>query len=382
MSTMTAAAETHAPSAEGPSPATAQTTPGTAQTTPGGERDVVPPTPGSAGDGSQSTARARTMKAIVQPRYGSPDVLELRDVDVPQLEDDRVLVRVRAASVNAADWHRMRGEPLLFLRMSEGMRRPKTTSFGSDLAGIVEAVGKDVTRFRPGDEVWGTGAGALAEFARSREVRLVPLPAGITFEQAAAVPVAATTALQALRDKGQVQPGQAVLIHGAGGGVGTFAVQIAKALGAVVTATTNTANLDLLRSIGADEVVDYTKEDVTRRRGQFDLMLDISGRQSISACRGALKAKGTFVLIGGPGGRWIRPADRMLKVVAQRRFVSQRLVTFIAQIKFEDLEYLKALMDAGTMTPVIDRTYPLSQTADAMRYVEQGHARGKVVITM
>jgi NADPH:quinone reductase-like Zn-dependent oxidoreductase len=376
MSTMTAAAENPVLSGEEDSASAVM-----ARTTQGAARDGDGTTTGAARDGAQSTNRTHTMKAIVQRRYGSPDVLELRDIDVPQLEDDRVLVRVRAASVNAADWHRMRGEPM-FVRLVEGMRHPKATSIGSDIAGIVEAVGNDVTKVRPGDEVWGTTVGAFAEFARSREARLVPLPAGFTFEQAAAVPVAATTALQALRDKGNVQPGQAVLINGAGGGVGTFAVQIAKALGAVVTASTSTANLDMLRSIGADEVVDYTREDVTQRRGTFDLMLDIAGTRSISACRHALTPNGTYVVIGGPGGRWVRPVDRMLEVMVQRRFVSQRLLTFLAQIRFEDLEYLKGLMDAGKLSPVIDRTYPLSQTAEAMRYVEQGHARGKVVITM
>ena len=328
-----------------------------------------------------ATAGQSTMKAILQGRYGSPAELELRDVDVPAIGDDRVLVRVRAASVNALDWHRLRGEPFP-VRLSEGLRRPKISALGSDVAGVVEAVGKDVQQLHPGDEVFGTSGGTFAEFVRGREARLVPLPAGFSFEQAAAVPVAATTALQALRDQGKVQPGQAVLINGAGGGVGTFAVQLAKAFGAIVTGATSTGNLDLIRSIGADEVIDYTREDVTQGRQRFDLIVDIAGTRSVSACRRVLAPNGTYVMVGAPSGRWIRPVDRFIKVRVQSRFVRQRLLGFVAQITREDLVVLKELMEAGKLTPVIDRTYPLSETPEAIRYVEEGHARGKVVITV
>lgn len=235
---------------------------------------------------------------------------------------------------------------------------------------------------RPGDNVFGTSAGTFAEFVRGREARLVPMPAGFTFEQAAAVPVAATTALQALRDQGKVQPGQAVLINGAGGGVGTFAVQLAKAFGAVVTGVSSTRNMELLRSIGADDVIDYTREDFTKRRQKFDLVVDIAGTRSLSAIRRAITPDGIYVVVGGPSGRWIRPMDRMINVVARRKFTSQRLVFFIAQITREDLLVLKDFMEAGKLTPVIDRTFPLSQVPAAIRYVEERRGHGKVVITV
>jgi NADPH:quinone reductase-like Zn-dependent oxidoreductase len=328
-----------------------------------------------------AAAAEGSMKAILQDRYGSPEVLELREVDVPEIEDDRVLVRVRASSVNALDWHRLRGEPFL-VRMSEGLRRPKSSQIGADVAGTVESVGRDVKLLRPGDRVFGTGAGTFAEFVRGREARLVPMPAGFTFEQAAAVPVAATTALQALRDQGKVQPGQAVLINGAGGGVGTFAVQLAKAFGAVVTAVSSTRNMDLLRSIGADEVIDYTREDFTEQRQKFDLVIDIAGTRPLSATRRAITPTGTYVMVGGPSGRWIKPMDRMMNVVARRRFTRQRLVSFLAEISREDLLVLKDFMEAGKLSPVIDRTFPLSEVAAAIRYVEERRGHGKVVITV
>jgi NADPH:quinone reductase-like Zn-dependent oxidoreductase len=347
------------------------------------------PTIGTAGvpriRGTTTTAIAvaaeGSMKAILQERYGAPDVLELRDVEVPEIADDRVLVRVRASSVNALDWHRLRGEPFL-VRMSEGLRRPKSSQIGADVAGTVEAVGKDVTLLRPGDNAFGTSAGTFAEFVRGREARLVPMPEGFTFEQAAAVPVAATTALQALRDQGKVQPGQAVLINGAGGGVGTFAVQLAKAFGATVTAVSSTRNMDLLRSIGADEVVDYTREDFTERRQKFDLLIDIAGTRPLSATRRAITQEGTYVVVGGPSGRWIRPMDRMINVIVRRRFAWQRLVSFLAQITREDLLVLGDFMEAGKLTPVIDRTFPLSEVPAAIRYVEERRSSGKVVITV
>jgi NADPH:quinone reductase-like Zn-dependent oxidoreductase len=330
---------------------------------------------------AHAMAQGSTMKAILQTRYGSPDVLELRDVEVPTIGDDRVLVRVHAASVNALDWHMMRGEPFP-VHLSEGLRRPKSSLTGSDLAGVVEAVGADVTEFRPGDEVFGTSRGTFAEVVRCREVRLVPMPAGFSFEQAAAVPVAATTALQALRDQGKVKPGQTILINGAGGGVGTFAVQLGKAFGAVVTAVSSTTNLDLLRSIGADHVIDYTREDFTEGQERFDLIVDIAGTRSLSAYRRALTPDGTYVIVGGPSGRWIRPMDRFFKAKVLSRFVRQRLVGFFAEITKEDLFVLRGLMEAGKLTPVIDRTDPLDKTAEAIRYLEGGHARGNVVITV
>jgi NADPH:quinone reductase-like Zn-dependent oxidoreductase len=322
------------------------------------------------------------MKAIVFSKYGSPDVLELRDIEKPEVGDDGVLVRVRAASVNPLDWHGMRGQPYL-MRMAGGVRRPKDTELGVDVAGEVEAVGRDVTQFRPGDEVFGVRSGAFAEYVRgSEESTLVPKPAGLTFEQAAAVPVAGTTALQGLRDKGQLQPGQHVLINGASGGVGTFAVQIAKAFGAEVTGVCSTVNVEMVRSIGADHVIDYTREDFTKSGQKFDLILDIAGSRPLSACRRVMAPSGTFVVVGGPGGRWIRPADRALTAVLMNRFVSQRMLPFLSHASKDDLLVLKDLIDAGKVTPVIDRTYPLSATPEAVRYVEQGHARGKVVITV
>ncbi len=319
------------------------------------------------------------MKAIVYHRYGSPDVLELADVDAPEVADDGVLVRVRAASVNALDWHRMRGQPFL-VRLSDGLRRPKVSGLGVDVAGHVEAVGRNVTQFRPGDEVFGARTGAFAEYVSGRT--FVPKPAGLTFEQAAAIPVAATTALQGLRDKGGLQPGQRALINGASGGVGTFAVQIAKALGAQVTAVCSTSNVEMARSIGADRVIDYTREDFTRSGERYDLILDIAGSRSLLACRRVLTSHGTLVVVGGPGGRWLAPADRSVKAVVMSRFVSQRMVPFLAQITKEDLVVLKELAQAGKLRAVIDRTYPLSDVPEAIRYVEAGHARGKVVITV
>ena len=322
------------------------------------------------------------MKAIVFSRYGSPDVLELTDVEKPAVGDDGVLVRVRAASVNPLDWHGMRGQPYL-MRMSGGVRRPKENELGVDVAGEVEAVGKNVTQYRPGDEVFGVRSGAFGEYVRgTEESTLVPKPGGMTFEQAAAVPVAGMTALQGLRDKGQLQPGQHVLINGASGGVGTFAVQIAKAFGAEVTGVCSTANLEMVRSIGADHVIDYTREDFTKSGQKYDLILDIAGSRPLSSCRRVMTPSGTFVVVGGPGGRWIRPADRALKAILMNRFVSQRMLPFLSHASKDDLLVLKELIEAGKVTAVIDRTYPLSETPEAVRYVEQGHARGKVVITV
>jgi len=318
------------------------------------------------------------MKAIVHQRYGSPDVLELRDVDRPALEDDRVLVRVRAASVNALDWHSVRGQPYI-ARFVMGLRKPKTSAMGVDVAGQVEAVGKNVTQFHPGDAVFGARDGAFAEYVCAREDRVVMKPANLTFEQAAAVSVAALTALQALRDKGQVQPGQKVLINGAAGGVGTFAVQIAKSLGGHVTAVSSTRNVDLVRSIGADEVIDYTKEDFTKRGQRYDVLFDIGANRSFADCRRVLAPNGTLVLAGAPSGLWA-VLSRLLKARLMSRIGSQRIAPFLARVRHEDLVVLKELVEAGKLSPVIDRQYPLSEVPDAVRYVGTRDARGKVVI--
>ncbi len=322
------------------------------------------------------------MKAIVGTEYGSPDGLQLQDLDKPAVDGDGVLVRVRAASVNPLDWHVMRGLPYL-VRLTEGLRRPKRSVRGVDVAGHVEAVGENVTEFQPGDEVFGAKGGAFAEYVCAGEKNfLVPKPVGLTFEQAAAVPVAGTTALQALRDKGQIQSGQRVLINGAAGGVGTFAVQIAKAFGADVTGVCSTRNVDLVRSIGADQVIDYTREDFIRSGQRYDLILDAVGNRSLSDFRRALTPKGTLVLVGGGDGRWLGPLALPLRALVLSRFVGQRMLLLLAKNNKEDLVVLKELIEAGKVTPVIDRTYPLSETPEAVRYLEAGHARGKVVITV
>jgi len=323
------------------------------------------------------------MKAIVRDSYGSPDVLKLEDVDTPTVEDDSVLVRVRAASLNAYDWHIMRGAPLL-ARVGEGLRAPKTRGLGIDLAGEVEAVGKDVTGVRPGDAVFGGALGAFAQYVRVKPRSIVLKPSNISFEQAAASSMAGRTALQGLRDKGQLKPGQRVLINGAGGGVGTFAVQIAKALGGEVTAVCGTHNVELIRSLGADRVIDYTREDFTRCGQRFDLILDIAANRSLASCVRVLAPDGTLVVVGAAGsGRRVGPIVlRVLGASVRSRLGRQRIAMFIAKSAREDLIVLTELVEAGKLTPVIDRTYPLSQTAAAMRYLEQGHSRGKVVLTV
>ena len=321
------------------------------------------------------------MQAIVQDRYGSPDVLRLREIDRPTLSDDRVLVRVKAASVNAYDWHMLRGDPYV-VRASEGLRRPKQPVAGVDFAGVVEAVGKDVTEFRPGDEVFGERGAAFAEFVTPRPQDLAPKPSNLTFEQAAAVPMAGFTALQALRDKGAVKPGQHVLVTGAAGGVGTFAVQLAKAMGAEVTAECHTTGTDLVASIGADHVVDYTREDVTRGSARFDLILDISAVHPLRALRRVMTENGVLVVVGAPKGRWFAPLRRPLGAVVLSRFGSQRLLPFLAERRKSDLLILRDRIEAGEVRPVIDSTYALADTADAIRRLEAGHVRGKVVITV
>ncbi len=322
------------------------------------------------------------MKAIVFDRYGGPDVLELRELDTPQPKDDQVLVRVHAASVNPIDWHRLRGEPL-FVRGSEGFRRPRNTGLGADLSGTVEQVGGDVTALRTGDEVFGMSIRTLAEYAAVAADGLVAKPASLTFEQAAAVPLAALTAAQALRRPGTLEPGRSVLVNGASGGVGTFAVQIAKALGAEVTAVCSTRNAELVRSLGADEVVDYTREDFTKRGRRYDLVVDTVMNRSLGALRRAANEDGAIVLVGAAKGRsGGRPMLRFVRAMLGRRFASQEVLTFLTERNRDDLLLVKELIEAGKLTPVIDRTYPLAETAEAIRYLEQGHARGKVVVAV
>jgi NADPH:quinone reductase-like Zn-dependent oxidoreductase len=322
------------------------------------------------------------MKAIVYYKYGSPDdVLELRDIDKPVVKEDEVLVRVHAASAHAGDWILVRGVPY-FMRMAYGLRKPKNNVAGMDVAGTVEAVGKDVTQFQPGDELFGSCNGAFAEYACAREDHLVLKPAGLTFEQAAAVPVSAFAALQALRDQAKVQPGQKVLIIGASGGVGTFAVQIAKSFGAEVTGVCSTRNVELVRSIGADQVIDYTQEDVTQGGQRYDVILDTAGNRSLSHLRQALTPKGTLVLVGGRGGPWLMGMGRTIRALVLSPFVSQRLLFFVSTQDKHDLVVLKELIEAGEVTPVIDRTYPLSETPEAIGHVERGHTQGTTVITV
>jgi NADPH:quinone reductase-like Zn-dependent oxidoreductase len=321
------------------------------------------------------------MKAIVSERYGL-DALELREVDRPVIEDHQVLVRVHAASVNPVDWYRVKGP--YFVRLTgEGLRRPKSMAVGADVAGHVEAVGRDVKGLRPGDEVFGTAPGAWAEYAPAREDRLVPKPANLSFEEAAAVPIAATTALQALRDHGRAQPRQKVLINGASGGVGTFAVQIAKWLGGDVTAVCSARNVELVRSLSADRVVDYAREDFTKRGERHDLMLDIAGSRSFSSFRRALTPEATVVVIGAPmSAKGLGPLPHLIATRLAAVGRSQRIRVFMAKITKEDLLVLRGLLEDGTVRPVIDRRFDLSETANALRYLGEGHARGKLVITV
>jgi NADPH:quinone reductase-like Zn-dependent oxidoreductase len=324
------------------------------------------------------------MKAVVQDRYGSPAVLELRDTDKPVVGDDDVLVRVHAAGVDPGVWHLMTGLPYLVRIMGYGLRTPKVGIRGRDVAGRVEAVGRNVTRFHPGEEVFGIGEGSFAEYVCARADKLAPKPANLSFEQAAAVPISALTALQALRDRGKVQPGQRVLVIGAAGGVGSFVVQLAKAFGAEVTGVCSTTKVDLVRSIGADEVIDYTREDITDGARRWDLIVDTAGRRSLSQLRRALTPRGTLVIVGGEGGgRWLGGFDRqILRAPAVSAFSRQRLRPLVSKERSEDLLVLKDLIEAGKVTPVIDRTYPLREAPEAIRYLEEGHARGKIVITV
>src|SRR5215217_6522268 len=323
------------------------------------------------------------MKAIVQDEYGSPDVLEIRDIDIPEIADEEVLVRVHAAGVGRDVWHVMAGLPYPIRLAGYGLRAPKNPVIGSDVAGVVEAVGKNVRRFRPGDEVFGIGKGSYAEYARAPEDKLAPKPVNLTFEQAAVIAIMGSTALQALQDHGKVRPGQEVLIIGASGGVGTYAVQIAKAFGAHVTGVCSTQKVEMVRSIGADHVIDYTREDFAEGDQRYDVILDIGGNSSLSRLRRALAQQGTLVIVGGEGGgRWLGGTDRQIRALVLSPFVSQKLGTFISSENHEDLLVLKELIESGKVTPVIDRTYPLAEAPEAMRYLEEGHARGKVVITV
>jgi NADPH:quinone reductase-like Zn-dependent oxidoreductase len=329
-----------------------------------------------AGDGQR-------MKAIMYHCYGSPDVLKLEDVEMPTPADNEVLVKVHAASVNPLDWHYMRGSPYI-MRMESGIGAPKDTRLGVDYSGTVVSVGQSVTRFQIGDEVFGGRNGAFAEYLTAREDRaIIRKPPNISFEQAASVPIAALTALQGLRDKGQLQAGQKVLINGASGGVGTFAVQIAKSMGAEVTGVCSTRNADMVRSLGADHVIDYTQENFTEGATQYDLILDMVGNHSLLALRDVLKPDGRLVIIGGSSeGNFLGAMTRPINALLLSPFVSQSMGMMIAELNPEDLAVMSELMQSGKVTPVIDRSYSLSEVPDAIRYVEEGHARGKVIVSL
>jgi NADPH:quinone reductase-like Zn-dependent oxidoreductase len=321
------------------------------------------------------------MKAIVQDKYGPPDVLKLREIDKPVVKDDQVLVRVHAAAVNIGDWHLLRGIPYI-MRVGTGPFRPRHAVPGLDVAGKVEAVGEGVTQFRPGDEVFGWCKGAFAEHACALENNLLPKPASLSFEQSAAVGDSAFTALNAVRDQGRIRPGQAVLVNGASGGVGTFAVQIAKSFGANVTGVCSTRNVDLVRSVGADEVIDYTQEDFTQTGQRYDVMLDLVGSRSLSDCRRALTPRGTYVLVGvAIMGRWFGVA-RQIKVLSLSPFVRQRMRVFVVRHNRDDLVTLKELVEAGKLMPVIDRRYELREIPEALEHQGTGHAQGKIVIAV
>lgn len=328
------------------------------------------------------------MKAFVLGSYGSSDHLDLTAVDTPVPAADEVLVRVRATSVNPYDWHHMRGEPRVARMMpgTLGLRAPKLRILGGDMAGQVEAVGEDVTEFRPGDDVFALlEQGGFAEYVSVPERLLARKPGNLSYEQAAAVPMAATTALLGLRDVARIEPGQKVLVNGASGGVGTFAVQIARALGARADAVCSLPNADQARSIGADDVIDYTSQDFTRSGRRYDVLLDIAGSRPVFACRRVLAPRGTLVLIGGPAGRWLQPAGHMFSALAMAPLVSQRIAmadTVSCTAKKQILMTLTTLIEDGKVTPVISRRYPLHDIQEAVRYQEQGHAAGKVVVTI
>ena len=339
----------------------------------------------STNDCGYTAAPSNPMKAITYCNYGLGN-LKLEDVEKPVPNDDQVLVKVRAASVNPYDWHFVEGTPKIMRMMGVGLRKPKDTRLGVDFAGTVEAVGKNVTQFKPGDDVFGGKGGAFAEYVCRRAEGAVALkPANITFEQAASVNIAGITALQGLRDKGKVQPGQKVLINGASGGVGTFAVQIAKSYGADVTGVCSTRNLELVRSLGADHVIDYTKENFAKSEQRYDVILDNVPNHSLSECRRILTPKGKYVMIGGGGpneGRWIGPLGRVIHTLLLSPFISQQMGMMMADANQKDLTVLADMMQSGKVKPVIDRTYKLSEVPQAIRYLEEGHARGKVIISV
>ncbi len=323
------------------------------------------------------------MKAIVQDRYGTVDALELREIDRPQVGDDEVLVRVHAAGVDPGVWHLMTGLPYLIRIAGYGFRAPKSPVRGNDLAGRVEAVGKDVKQFEVGDEVFGTADGTFAEYVSAKATNLAPKPANLSFEQAAAVPTSALTALQGLRDHGEAQPGQRVLIIGASGGIGTFAVQLAKAFGTEATGVCSTTKVDMVRSLGADHVIDYLRDDFTRMAQHYDLILDMAGNRSLSTLRRALTHSGILVIIGGEeGGRWLGGTDRQIRALLLSPFLKQSLRTFVAKESAEDLTLLKELIESGKVTPVVDKAYPLSKAAEAIRDLDEGRARGKLVVSV
>lgn len=334
------------------------------------------PAPAIAGD-------AERMNAIVYRCYGSADVLEFEEVEKPVPGDNEVLVKIKAAAVNPLDWHYMRGSPYIMRLIGAGIGKPEDTRLGVDFAGTVEAVGSGVTGFKPGDDVFGGASGAFAEYVTIAEDRgLVLKPANISFEQAASVPIAALTALQALRDKGQIQPGQKVLINGASGGVGTFAVQIAKSYGAEVTAVCSGRNEEMVRSIGADHVINYKQQDYTEGGQQYDLILDMIGNHSLSKNRSVMKPGGKLILIGGAKGDWVGPLMGPIKAMMYSPFVDQEFIMFIAEMRKQDLAVIGELMKSGKVTPVIDRSYSLKEVPSAIRYSEEGHARGKIIISM
>ena len=349
-----------------------------------------------ARSGNDANKQGNAMKAIIQEAYGSPDVLELRDIERPVVEDDEVLVRVRAASVHPDVWHVLTGLPYILRIMGAGLRKPKNPVPGTDVSGLVESVGNKVTRFQPGDEVFGetirgyqwSNGGAYAEYATAPEFALALKPPNVTFEQAAAVPTSALIALPAFRGRKKIQPGQKALVNGAGGGVGAIAVQLAKAFGAEVTGVDGTDKLDMVRSIGADHVIDYTEEDFTRRGEQYDLIFDVPGNHSLSECRRALTRGGSYVLIGhdnyGKGmRRWVGLLPRMIKLMAMSAFVSQlRDMGFSTPDKKNSMDLLRELLESGKLAPRIDKTYSLSEVPHAIRYLQEGRAKGKVVISV